>query len=257
MRPADLAYTGPSKPVVGILGGMGPSATADFMAKLVARTPVSSESDHLPVALWSNPEIPDRTRALIGRGPSPVPAMADGVRRLLDLGATTIAIPCNTAHAFIDDLRARTHAHFLNMIEAAVAAARSEHPDMRAVGILSTAGTRRTGLYTAACRRAGLIPIELPEIDQARLVNPSISEVKTGADRRAALARIHDATAVLAQLGASAVIAGCTEIPLITGKAAEVLPIVDATDCLARAVITHVRHAGSREKLSAWERSNR
>ena len=246
MPPVDLAYAGPSKPVVGILGGMGPSATADFLAKLVARTPADREFDHLPVALWSNPEIPDRTRALLGRGPSPVPAMADGVRRLLDLGATTIAIPCNTAHAFLDDLRARTPAHFLNMIEATIAAVRDDHPGTGAVGVLSTAGTRRTGLYAAACQRAGLTLIELPEADQARLVNPSIEEVKTGADRRAAMARIHDATVILAELGATTVIAGCTEIPLVVGKAAEVLPVVDATDCLARAVITHVRQGAVR-----------
>lgn len=246
MPSADLAYAGPSKPVVGILGGMGPAATADFLAKLVASTPADREFDHLPVALWSNPEIPDRTRALLGRGPSPVPAMADGVRRLLDLGASTIAIPCNTAHAFLDDLRAGTHAHFLNMIEAAVVAVRDDHPGTRAVGVLSTAGTRRTGLYAAACRRAGLTPIELPDADQARLVDPSIEEVKTGADRRAALARIRDATVILAGLGATTVIAGCTEIPLVAREAAEVLPVVDATDCLARAVITHIRQVAVR-----------
>jgi aspartate racemase len=237
----DADYAGPGKSVVGILGGMGPSATADFLAKLVARTPVSAEADHLSVALWSNPEIPDRTRALLGRGPSPVPAMADGVRRLITLGATTIAIPCNTAHAFLDELRQRTRAEFVDMIEATVATVLTEHPGVRKVGILSTAGTRRAGLYAAACRRRGLIPVELLQTDQVRLVNPSINDVKTGEELSSAMGRIREAATVLAGLGADVVIAGCTEIPLVTSLAAEVLPVVDATDCLARAVIARVR----------------
>lgn len=242
--PAD--YPGPVKPVVGILGGMGPRATADFMAKLVARTAVDTESDHLPIAVWSNPEIPDRTLALLGRGPSPVPALADGVRRLIGLGATTIAIPCNTAHAYLDELRARTSAEFLDMIEATVTAVRTEHPDARNVGILSTFGTRRAGLYAAACRRSGLVPVELPEADQQRLVDPAIRAVKVGSNLPDAARRIREAAGVLVGLGATAVIAGCTEIPLVTYEASEIVPIVDATDCLAGAVISRLRaHAPS------------
>jgi aspartate racemase len=237
----DADHAAPAKPVVGILGGMGPSATADFLAKLVARTPVSTEADHLPVALWSNPEIPDRTRALLGRGPSPVPAMADGIRRLVALGATTIAIPCNTAHAFLGELRERTRAEFVDMIEATVTAVLSEHPSVRKVGILSTAGTRRVGLYAAACRRRGLVPVELSQTDQGRLVDPSINDVKTGGEPSSAVGRIREAAIALARLGAGAVIAGCTEIPLVSHSAAEVLPVVDATDCLARAVIARAR----------------
>jgi aspartate racemase len=230
-------YATPVKPVVGVLGGMGPAATADFLAKLVALTPASTESDHLPVAVWSNPEIPDRTRALLGHGPSPVPAMADGVRRLTALGATAIAIPCNTAHAFLDELRARTRAEFVDMIDATVAVVRSEHPGVRKVGILSTAGTQRVGLYAEACRRRGLVPVELSPSDQQRLVDPSIDDVKTGAELRPARERIRDAAGALARLGAGAVIAGCSEIPLVSHLAEQVLPVVDATDCLARAVL--------------------
>lgn len=237
MRVSADEYTGPVKPVLGVLGGMGPSATADFMAKLVARTSVRAECDHLPIAVWSNPEIPDRTEALLGRGPSPVPAMADGVRRLMGLGATTIAIPCNTAHAFLGELRARTGAEIIDMIEATVTGVLTSAPDTSRIGVLSTAGTRRTGLYAAECRRRGLVPVELSAADQARLVDPAIRDVKVGSDLQGAALRIREAVAALAGRGATAIIAGCTEIPLVASLAAEILPVVDATDCLAAAVV--------------------
>jgi aspartate racemase len=233
-------YAGPAKRIVGVLGGMGPSATADFMAKVVARTPAGTESDHLPMAVWSNPEIPDRTQALLGLGPSPVPAMLDGVRRLVAVGASTIAIPCNTAHAFLDELRAKTEAEFLNMIEATIATVRDVHPEARRVGILSTSGTRWAQLYARQCRGAGLLAIELSDADQARLVDPAIKAVKVGTGLDDAATRIGEAAALLADRGASVVVAGCTEIPLVAHEAAAVLPVVDSTECLAAAVVEHL-----------------
>jgi aspartate racemase len=230
-------YPGPVKRIVGVLGGMGPSATADFMAKVVARTPVETESDHLPIVVWSNPEIPDRTQALLGLGPSPVPAMTDGVRRLVAAGADTIAIPCNTAHAFLDELRSKTQVEFLDMIQATIATVRHDYPGARRVGILSTSGTRLAQLYARQCRQHGLLPIELSDADQARLVDPAIKAVKVGADLEDAATRIGQAALILARRDASVVVAGCTEIPLIAQQATGVLPVVDATDCLAAAVI--------------------
>jgi aspartate racemase len=234
-------YAGPTKPVVGVLGGMGPAATADFLAKIVARTPADAESGHLAVAVWSNPEIPDRTQALLGLGPSPVPAMIDGVRRLAAMGADTIAIPCNTAHAFMGELRERTQADFLDMIDATVAAVATQFPAAGRVGILSTAGTRLSGLYQAACRRRGLATVELSPDDQVRLVDPAIRAVKLGTGLAEAALLVGQAAEAVVSLGASVAIAGCTEIPLISYRAAEVLPVVDATDCLAQAVVNHVQ----------------
>jgi aspartate racemase len=182
MISAVADYAAPVKPIVGILGGMGPSATADFLSKLTMHTMVDSESDHLPVAVWSNPEIPGRTQAILGRGPSPVPAMADGLRRLVSMGANAIAIPCNTAHAFLGELRADRCVEILNMIEAAVASVLVEYPGAHRIGILSTGGTRKAQLYTNECRRRSLDPVELAEVDQARLVDAAIRAVKTRSD---------------------------------------------------------------------------
>jgi aspartate racemase len=237
-------YDGPSRRVVGVLGGMGPLATADFFCKVVLRTVVTTESDHLPIAIWSNPEIPDRTRALLGLGPSPVPAMADGVTRLLHMGATAIAVPCNTAHAFFAELEAATGATFLNMVHIAADEVVRKHPRARRVGVLATQGTRLAGLYADAFRMRGVSVVDLPDDLQRRCVDVAIKEVKTGGDRLRAAALLKDAAAALVDRGADVAVAACTEIPLVAHEAARMLPLVDATDCLAAAVVAHCSGTG-------------
>ncbi|SEM29648.1 aspartate/glutamate racemase family protein [Streptacidiphilus jiangxiensis] len=233
----DASYEGPAKTIVGILGGMGPSATADFMAKLVARTPAAMEFEHLPLAIWSNPEIPDRTRALLGLGPSPVPSMVDGVRRLIAMGARSIAIPCNTAHAFLPEIRQLVDVPFIDMIRATVDAIVCEYVGVRSVGLLATEGTRRAGLYAAECERRGLTLVNLDPGEQGAWVSPAIHMVKTGGDLAVARLGIRKAAQRLHQLGADIVVAGCTEIPLVSQDATQIVSIVDATDCLASAVV--------------------
>lgn len=241
-------YAGPGKPVVGILGGMGPLATADFMAKLAARTPVTLESDHLPLVVWSNPEIPDRTAALLGMGPSPVPAMADGIARLVAMGARTVAVPCNTAHAFFAEIRAIAPVDFFDMIDLTLAEVVARYPEARQIGVLSTQGTRLAGLYASECRRRGLEVVEPTDEVQLRLVDRAIQQVKTGSHLSDATARIQQATEALALRGATVVIAGCTEIPMVIAGTHAMLPVIDATDCLAAAVVKHSQgHGGTPE----------
>lgn len=233
----DLASPGPRKRVVGVLGGMGPSATADFISKVIARTPVEREADHLPLVVWSNPEIPDRTNALLGIGPSPVPAMVDGAQRLAAAGATLIVMPCNTAHAFLGELRPKVGIPFVDMVSTTVDLIRRSRPSVARVGLLATAGTRRAGLYAAECAKHQLELIDLSDEDQAGLVTPAIRAVKVGGDLGDAEAKVRRAARLLAASGAEVLIAGCTEIPLIASGAATVLPIIDSTACLADEVV--------------------
>ena len=90
--------------MLGVLGGMGPLATADFFAKLVAATSANADSDHVPVLILSEPRIPPRPPAIMGRGESPLPALLARRDQLLAAGATFLAIPCNTAHFWCDQL---------------------------------------------------------------------------------------------------------------------------------------------------------
>src|SRR5688572_1455665 len=96
--------------MIGLLGGMGPLATAHFFKRLVELTPATKDADHVPVILWSDPRIPDRVRPITeNASPSPLSAMLEAVRGLESAGATTIAIVCHTAHHWYDDLARAAH----------------------------------------------------------------------------------------------------------------------------------------------------
>lgn len=224
---------------MGVLGGMGPAATADFMAKFTALTPVAREADHLRLAVWSDPHIPDRTAALLGRGPSPVPEMLDGIRRLESIGATVVAIPCNTAHAFVPELRRETSIEILDMVDLTMRQIKLDYPSATNVGVISTAGTRKAGLYAAACAAHGLTALEVDEPEFAELATAAIDMVKKGQTLDLAARYVARIAQHLRDRGADAVVAGCSEIPLVSQFAELVVPIVDATECLALGAINH------------------
>ncbi|MCA1705022.1 MAG: amino acid racemase, partial [Actinobacteria bacterium] len=95
-----------SKLTVGVLGGMGPLATAEFMRLLVASTPAKRDQEHLHVIVDSNPMIPNRTAALLHGGEDPTPMLVESARLLESAGAEILAMPCNTAHCFLADIQA-------------------------------------------------------------------------------------------------------------------------------------------------------
>ena len=112
-------------PLIGVLGGMGPLATVDFMHKLVQDMPAARDQEHVPVVVWNVPQVPDRQNFLAGGKVSPLPAMLEGVERLVAAGATRLVIPCNTAHHWFDDLAASTPVPFIHIAEATLAAIRA------------------------------------------------------------------------------------------------------------------------------------
>uniref|UniRef100_UPI00286E9C40 aspartate/glutamate racemase family protein n=1 Tax=Sandarakinorhabdus sp. TaxID=1916663 RepID=UPI00286E9C40 len=110
---------------IGVVGGMGPAATADFLARLVAGAGAVRDSDHPHVLVDSNPHVPDRNAALAG-GPSPGPVLAGMAQRLVASGAQVLAMPCNAAHGWADAVRAVPGGQFVDMIDAALAQAQSQ-----------------------------------------------------------------------------------------------------------------------------------
>ena len=105
--------------LLGVLGGMGPLAGIDFLAKLIAATPADRDQDHVPVILYSVPQISCRVEAVLGSGPSPLPAMAAGLDVLAGAGAEAVAIACNTAHHWYDDLARTSRVPILHIADAA------------------------------------------------------------------------------------------------------------------------------------------
>ncbi|WP_433404619.1 aspartate/glutamate racemase family protein [Streptomyces sp. CA-146814] len=229
-----------TRPVLGILGGMGPLATADFYRRLVERTPAGSDQAHLPVVMWADPAVPDRTAALLGEGPSPVPALVEGARWLQRAGASCIAVPCNTAHAYVEQLSKATGVEVLDMIRAALETAARCTPGLERVGVLATRGTRLTGLYERAGAGLGLDVVQVPAAVQEEYIDAAIRAVKGGADPDRPERWIATAAESLKEQGAQVVIAACTEIPLISRAAARMLPLIDSTEALAEAAVARL-----------------
>ena len=106
----------PSEKIIGILGGMGPNATADLYLRIIRATPAKTDQDHLRVIIYSNPKVPNRSTAIIGSGQSPLPELIMAGRKLEESGADFIIIPCNTAHYFLQDLQKELGIPVLDMI---------------------------------------------------------------------------------------------------------------------------------------------
>lgn len=230
--------------IIGILGGMGPAATADFYAKLVATTPGTSDQDHLRTVIWSDPTIPDRTEALLRDGPDPTPWLLHGSHVLREAGATVIAIPCNTAHAFVPRIADHVGLPIVHMIGEVARHLTTLSPGVHTVGLLATTGTVRTGLYQERLESFG-IRLVLPDAAaQDTEVMTAIQAVKAGTHDDRTTALLTRAARRLTQEGAQAVIAGCTEIPLGLSTDAADVPVVDPALVLAQALVRRARTEG-------------
>lgn len=223
--------------VLGVLGGMGPMATAYFYQRLVAATPATSDQTHIPVVIWGDGRVPDRTEALLGRGPTPLPAMMRAVRGLRASGADVIAVPCNTAHAFLPELGNASGARFIDMIRATTTVIASAHPGAVRLGVLGTRGTRMAGLYETAAAEQGLVAFHLKDEQQSTLVDEAIRIVKRGGRSELAERLLEEAAVAMKQAGADVVVAACTELSLVMTGAADVLPVLDSVQCLANACV--------------------
>ncbi len=222
---------------------MGPLATADFYTKLVRLTPARTDQEHPRVIIDSNPKIPDRTAGLLRRGPDPTPHLVATARGLVQAGAGVIAIPCNSAHAFLVPIRNAVGVPVLDMMEEVAAVAAGLRPRLRAVGLLATIGTIRSGLYHRALARRGIAVVESTPAGEAR-VQAAIKSVKAGDLGRGVRARVRSAAATLVRRGAGAIILGCTELPLVMAAGDAPVPVLDGTEILAAAAVREALHQG-------------
>jgi aspartate racemase len=229
---------------------MGPLATADFYLRLVRATPAATDQEHLHVLIDSNPEIPDRTEAIEGRGPDPTPLLVETARRLVGAGAEVLVMPCNSAHAFLEEVRRAVPVPVLDIMEEVASAAVALSPAPSSVGLLATAGTVRQRLYHAALARRG-IEVVAPDAAGQQVVSGAIASVKAGDTGPAVRGRIRQAAEALIRAGAQAIVLGCTEVPLILSPDELTVPVLDGTEMLARAAVRE----GFGEYHSSRERS--
>ncbi len=230
--------------IIGVLGGMGPAATADFYQKLIQATPAKTDQDHLKVLIYSNPHIPDRTAAIRGDGPDPLPALVASAEALIRAGADFLTMPCVTAHHFFDGLQAAVPVPILHLVRETANAVSVEHPTLRRFGLLATSGTLQSRMFEAKFEPQGLAILACERSVQEACVMEAIYSVKKGESLVRPRQLIREAASHLLDRGAQAVIAGCTEIPLILREGDLPVPVIDPTWNLAKAAVHYALAAG-------------
>ena len=142
----------PSK-ILGVLGGMGPAATAEFLRLLAIKAPARSDQEHPKLYVLSNPQIPDRSSAILGRGEDPTPFLKEGLLSLVQWGAQVLTVPCNTAHFFIDTFRKELPVPLIHIVETTVGLAAERSSE--GAWLLATSGTKQSGMYERYAEKVG------------------------------------------------------------------------------------------------------
>ncbi len=227
--------------VVGIIGGMGPEATVELMRRVTARTRAEDDADHVHLLVESNPKIPSRIAHLMeGTGDDPLPEILRVARNLQGAGAQALAMPCNTAHHYAEQIQAAVSIPLLHMVKltvARIAAARSA----ARIGLLASSAVLRVGVYAREFAEQGLEGVLPRRQDELMAL---IRGVKRGESGAPAAQRLAEIGAELVEQCEIALIA-CSELSLISAHLAGRTRVLDSLDVLADAV---VEFAGARTR---------
>ena len=221
---------------VGVLGGLGPAATVHFMHRVVALTDAHRDQDHVDLIVWQHGSIPDRSAFLLGHGESPEAVLVADAVALERAGARFIAIPCNTAVVWVEQMRAAVSIEVLDTVAETVDAARRAVPGLQRLGLLATDGTLLAGTYAAAAAAAGVELITpTPEV-QREVMSIIYDGVKAG--EPVPRERFDAVVDHLRGQGAEAVALGCTELSVLYEDLGLDDPtVIDSIDALARRVV--------------------
>jgi len=231
---------------IGIIGGLGPSATVDLMDKIIKNTPGSKDQEHIKMLVEHNPQIPDRTAFLTGNGDDPTIPLYSAAKRLEKRDADFIVIPCNTAHAFVEKIQHHLLIPIVNMIEETVSFIKSNFPSCNKVGLLATSGTVSSKIYHQVFEKTD-IQLLIPNEENQYFVMESIygSEgAKAGFTTGKCYEQLYKASEYLVSQGAEVLILGCTELPLIFEEnmafsiAGKAVAILDPTNILAKKCVS-------------------
>lgn len=224
--------------MIGVLGGMGPLATVDFFAKVVAATPAPDDAGHVPLLIHSDPRIPGRPAAILHAGPSPLPALLAARDRLIAAGAQGLVMACNTAHYWHAALREGCALPFPSIVDVACDAALRRFGAGACIGLIATRATLATALLDKALQSRGLQALAPSPAVQDDKVLPAIALVKAGKLAQAG-PLLAQAIAHLQAQGAQGVVLACTEAPMAlayTSPAVQSL-CLDSTQALAEATV--------------------
>jgi len=233
-----------SEKIIGILGGMGPEATIDLFNKIVKGTTVKKDQDHLRILIDNNPKVPDRTLAIQKKGPSPLPQLIRSAKILENAGADFIVIPCVTAHYYYKPLKKKLKIPIVNLVEMTVQYIRNRLKGISKVGLLATTGTIQAGLFQTSFSHADLqLIIPTPEVQKKWIMEAIYGRrgIKAIGPSENSKRLILNACVKLVHQGAQAIIAGCTEVPLVLKEKDLSVPFIDPISILAKAAIERAK----------------
>ncbi len=222
-----------SERVIGILGGMGPLATADLFRRIIEKTPAKRDQDHPRVLIYNDPKIPDRTDFILGRGEDPRPELLAGAKKLEECGADFVIMPCNTAHFFAETVQKGIGIPLVSMVEET--AKRVKEMGIRKVGLLATDGTVKGLVYHRALLRHG-VQIALPSKKYQAMVMEGIYDGVKAGDLKKGRELILTVAKRL-ERRSEAIIAGCTEVSLVLKPGDLGVPLVDPMDVIAERAV--------------------
>jgi aspartate racemase len=220
----------------GVMGGMGPDATLDFMAKVIALTDSGNDQDHIHMIVDQDPTVPNRQRA-ISEGLNDVTvALGSMAKRLEDAGADFLVLVCNTAHVFLDGVHANTDIPFISIIDESVNEIDRVCADARIVGVMATDGCLDTGIYQDAITASGRKAL-VPEGTAMEQLMNLITAIKAGNQGEDIRRSMQTSANALVEQGADVIIAGCTEIPIVFEGENCSVPVIGSTNVLARCAL--------------------
>jgi len=229
---------------LGVLGGMGPAASAEFMVRLVTQTPAQRDQDHIPTILWSDNTVPDRSTSMRNGDNKPLPYLLSGIQGLVLAGCNLIVIPCNTAHLWFKEMekQASWHARIVHIVDSVAEALRDVNVVNSKIGVMGTHATIELGLYQYRLNKLGWECIVPSKEEMNTLVQPAIDLIKANQIESAhsmLMTVIHS----LIDRGATAVVLGCTEIPLsIREDSVQDTPIINSIDSLVKSAIREFKN---------------
>ena len=230
------------KITLGVIGGLGPIATAHFMELIIRMTEADTDQEHLDMILYNRPSIPDRTGYILDpTKPNPLPEMIRVGNALARQGAKLIAIPCMTAHYFHRDLTRYIEAPIVHAIHET--AVHLKKHGITKVGIMATDGTVRSKLFQQELLEHGITPVIPGEQGQKCVMSVIYDDIK--ANRPAEMDKFNFAAKDLREQGAEAIILGCTELSLVKRDYPIGAGYLDAMEVLAQ---TCVRMCGGKLK---------
>ena len=222
--------------LVGVIGGMGPDATVDFMSRVLRETPAKADQDHVRMVVEHNPRIPSRQSAMRGDGENPGPVIAAMAVRLEAAGVDFLVMPCNAAHAWQSDIEAATDIPFVSIIDESVRSALNRSSDESAVGLLTTPGCITAGLYQQALMDAGR-PVVIQTPEELAETMSLVERIKGGDQSEEVAVALQNLATRLIERGAKVLIAACTEFPLVLNESMFDVAFVSSTDVLAKKTV--------------------